>query len=128
MREKIRARLDVEPDRRLVEQQHARAMQQRAGDLDAPHLAAGKVAHLVCGAVRQSRPARGQPRRAAFASRAEMSMQRGVIGEILRDREIEIEGSRLEHDAKPAQRFAGRAVHIETENTDDASSRADRGA
>ena len=41
------ARLDVEPDRRLVEQQQRRPVQQRARDLDAPHLAAGEAARLV---------------------------------------------------------------------------------
>ena len=45
--ENVGARLDVEPGGRLVEQQQARAVQQRARDLDAPHLAAGEMAHLV---------------------------------------------------------------------------------
>ena len=54
MREQIGARLDVEADRRLVEKQQPRTMQQRAGDFDAAHLAAGERAHLVLGAVREA--------------------------------------------------------------------------
>ena len=38
----LAARLHVEPDRRLVEQQQPRAVQQRAGDLGAALLAAGQ--------------------------------------------------------------------------------------
>ena len=47
----VGARLDVEADGRLVQQQQPRPMQQRAGDLDPPHLAAREIAHLVAGAV-----------------------------------------------------------------------------
>ena len=49
--ENVRARLDVEPGRRLVEQQHARTVQQRPRDLDPPHLAAGEIARLVVGPI-----------------------------------------------------------------------------
>ena len=47
----VGARLDVEADGRLVEQQQPRPMQQRARDFQPPHLAAREVAHLVAGAV-----------------------------------------------------------------------------
>ena len=49
--ENVGARLDVEPRRRLVEQHELGLMQQRAGDLDAPHLPAGEMARLVARAV-----------------------------------------------------------------------------
>ena len=66
MAEDIGARLDVEADGRLVEQQQTRPMQQRARDLEPPHLAAGEVAHLAAGAVGKSDArehfARAQPR------------------------------------------------------------------
>jgi hypothetical protein len=39
-------------------------------------------------------------------------MQRSVIGRFLVDAEIEIQCSRLKHDAEPAQRLAGRAADI----------------
>ena len=51
MLEDVGARLDVEPDGWLIEDQQPRAMQQRPGDLDAAHLSAGQIAHLVVGAV-----------------------------------------------------------------------------
>ena len=69
MRENVGARLDVEPGGRLVEQQHARPMQQRARDLDAPHLAAGEMARLVARAVGET-DAGEQRGSAARASRA----------------------------------------------------------
>ena len=99
---------DVQPDGRLVEQQQGRPVQQRAGDLDAPHLAAGKAARLVVQRVRSSRRSRSNlvdplPRLAR-----PHAMQRGVVGEVLVDAEVEIERARLEDDAKPPQRFAGR--------------------
>ena len=72
MLEDVGARLDVEPDGRLVEQQQARAVQQRARDLDAAHLAAGQVAHLVVGAVGQRDPAPAPPSARVRASRVPM--------------------------------------------------------
>ncbi len=45
-------------------------------------------------------------------------MQRRMIRQVLHDRQIEIERPRLEHDAKPAQCLGGRAVYVESENTD----------
>ena len=52
MLEDVRAGLDIETGGRLVKQQHARAMQQRAGDFHPAHLAAGKVARLFARAIR----------------------------------------------------------------------------
>ena len=59
------ARLDVQPDGRLVEQEQRRPMQQRAGDLDAPHLAAGEAARLVVRGARSCRRCRAASRCAA---------------------------------------------------------------
>ena len=109
------ARLDVEPGRRLVEQQHARPMQQRARDLDPPHLTAGKEAHFVAGAV-------GEPDASELdrLSRARLApanaMQRAVIGEVLRDAEIGIERALLEHDAKSRKRRAALARDVAAED------------
>ena len=52
--EEVGARRDVEPNGRLVENQQPRAVQQCPRDLDAAHLSAGKIAHLVIGAVGKS--------------------------------------------------------------------------
>src|SRR6185437_5613168 len=51
MAENVGARLDIEADGGLVEQQEARPMQKGAGDLEPPHLAAGEIAHLAAGAI-----------------------------------------------------------------------------
>ena len=56
---------------RLVEQQQTRAVQQRAGDLDPPALAAGQSAHLVAAAVAQADARQLARRRASGASRRE---------------------------------------------------------
>ena len=115
--EDIGAGLDVEADGRLVEQQQARAMQQRAGDFQPPHLAAGEVAHLAAGAV-------GKPdaRQHLVAAQARVApgdaVQGGVIQQVLRHREIEIERARLEHDAEQPQRFARRTADVVAENAD----------
>ena len=116
------ARCDVQPDRRFVQHQHARPVQQRARDLDPPHLAARQFAHRVPGAVGQfdllQRGERALPRLAAADA-----VQRGVIQQILHDREIEIERARLEHHAQQAQRLAGLARHAMAEHVDRAVSR-----
>ena len=51
MAEDIGARLDVEPDGRLIEQQQPRPVQQRARDLEPAHLPAREIAHLAAGAL-----------------------------------------------------------------------------
>ena len=48
-------------------------------------------------------------------------MQRGVIEQVLHDREIEIERARLEHHAEQPQRLAGRASDVVTEDGDAAA-------
>jgi hypothetical protein len=45
-------------------------------------------------------------------------MQRRMIGQVLDDREIEVEGARLEYDTDHAQGFARRRFDIMAENAD----------
>ena len=94
------ARLDVQPDRRLVEQQQRRPVQQRAGDLDAPHLAARQAARLVVQAVAHLDLREQRVDAPPRLGRAD-AVQRGMVGEVLVDAEIEVERARLEHDAEP---------------------------
>ena len=70
--EDVGAGLDVEADGRLVEQQQARAMQQRARDFQPPHLAAREVAHLAAGAVGKADPRQHLVGCASRASRLAM--------------------------------------------------------
>ena len=66
------AAFHVEPDRRLIEQQQRRIMDQRAGDFDAPPLPAGQVPGPVLAARQKPDPIefdrdarrRGRPRHA----------------------------------------------------------------
>src|SRR4051812_17560599 len=54
MTEDIGARLDIEADGRLVQQQETRPVQQCACNLEPPHLAARKIAHLATRAIGKS--------------------------------------------------------------------------
>ena len=47
----VGARLDIQPDGRLVQQQQARPMQQFAGNFQPSHLAAREVANLAAGTI-----------------------------------------------------------------------------
>src|SRR4051812_33752988 len=117
MTENVGARLDVEADRRLVEQQQARPVQQRPRDLEPPHLTAREVAHLAARAVGKPDPCEfvaGAPARLAGID----AVQGGVILQVLRDREIEVEGTRLEHHAHSTQRLAGITPDVITEHGD----------
>ena len=52
------------------------------------------------------------------ASRRRDAVQGGVIEQVLRHREIEIERARLEHDAEQPQRLARRAADVVAEDAD----------
>src|SRR4029079_1666975 len=113
----IGARFDVEANRRLVKNEQARAVQQRASDLETSHLSAGKVAHLVLGALGE-RNAREDVIRTLSTLAVADAVQRRMIGQVLDDREVEIEGARLEYDADHAQRFARLRSDVVAENAD----------
>ena len=67
--EQVAAARRIEPDRRLVHQQHARLVQQRARELDPPAVAAAQLRGLVMGALGRARaaPARSSMRACATA-------------------------------------------------------------
>src|SRR5579871_3203381 len=103
--------LDVEPSRRLVEKQHARPMQKRARDLDPPRLTAREEAHFVARAV--GKPDTGELDRLPCARfTPAYTVQGAVIGEVLRDAEIRVEGALLKHDAKSRERCAAVARDV----------------
>ena len=115
--EDIGAGLDVEADGCLVEQQQARAVQQRPRDFQPSHLAAGEIAHLAAGAVGKAEAR--QHLAAAFAGIAPGdAVQGGMIQQVLRHREVEIERARLKHHAEQPQRLARRLRDVMAENTD----------
>ena len=60
----------------------------------------------------------GSAARARARLAAADAMQRGVIDEVLLDRNIDIERARLEHDAELAERRAGLARDIPTIDRD----------
>src|SRR4051812_28630075 len=92
-------------------------MQQGARDLDAAHLAAGQVADLVVRPVRKRDPRQHLVGAAAGIARTD-AVQCRVVGEVLQHRQVEIERTRLEYDAKQPQRLTGLTHHIMTEQTD----------
>src|SRR5215472_14381188 len=113
--ENIGPDLDVEPDGWLIKQQQPWSVQERACDLEPPHLATREVAHLAARAL--SEP---DARQHLLAPRSRIApadaVEGGVIEQVLHHREIEIEGTRLEHHAEQPQGLAGRASDIVTEN------------
>ena len=113
---------DVQSDRRFVQHQDARPVQQCACDLDPAHLSARQPAHRLPGAVGQvdllQRGKCALPRLAAADA-----VQRGVIEQVLHDRQVEIERARLEHHAQQAQCPARLARHTMTEHVDRSVSR-----
>ena len=118
--ENIGARLDVEPDGGFIEQQQARAVQQRTRDFKPPHLSAGEVAHLARRAF-----GKAEAREHFIAAQAGFApadaVQGGVIQQVLPHRQIEVERARLEHDPEPPQRFARCCADVVAENADAAA-------
>ena len=88
----------VEPDGRLVQEQKARPVQERARDFDAPSMAAVEPAHLLG-------PSFGHPEARQFDLHpflrrpSRHAVQGAVIEQVLPHREVEVERRLLEHDA-----------------------------
>ena len=81
-------------------------MQQRPRDLQPPHLATREVAHLASGAVGKADAGQHLVAPQTRITPAD-AVKGGMIKQVLRHREIEIERARLKHDAEQPQRFAG---------------------
>ena len=100
--EQVAAARRIEPDRRLVHQQHARIVHQGAHQLHAPPVAAAERRRLVAGAILER-----QPRKlvvdALLRRRARHAVQSGMEHQVGGDGELEIEGRLLEHDAELRQ-------------------------
>src|SRR5688500_8771171 len=106
---------DVESDRRLVEQEQVWIVEQGAGDLDATTLPAGKSAVLFATPLlplQACRFVRGALLRAPPGHAAQLR----VIGQVLRDREVEVERRLLEDEAHAAQRRRRLGAHLLAEN------------
>lgn len=76
------ARGNVEPRRCFIQQKAARRVQQGAGDLHAPCLAAGQGAHLVARPLGQADLGQ-HPRRERFGPASTDAVQRGMVEEVL---------------------------------------------
>ncbi len=117
MAEDLGSRLDVQSNRRLVEQQQTRPVQECPRDFQPTHLPAGEIAHLAAWAVGKTHPRQGFIRTCQRLAPVN-AVQGGMIEQILRDGEIEVQRSRLKHHAHAAQRFARFAPDIVAENAD----------
>ena len=96
--QRSRAQHRVEPDGRLVEDQHLGLAEQRRGQRDTGALAAGEVADHLVGLLVQADgldhlgdALMGDPEHP------------GEVPEVLADAEIEVDGGRLGHVADPAR-------------------------
>lgn len=92
-------------------------MQERARNLQPPHLPAGQIAHLAAETFRKV-DARKQFVRALPRNVPAYAMQGGMVEKVLRNREIEVERARLKHHAHAAQGFAGVALDVVAEDPD----------
>src|SRR5262249_25028480 len=113
--EDLGPRFDVEPRRWLVEQQHARPVKERPGNLNPPHLTAGKETDLVASPIGEADAA--EVHRASLARfTCAYAIQSPMIGKILTDAEVGIEGALLKHDPEQGQRGAAVARDVASEN------------
>src|SRR5262249_2035463 len=108
---------DIEPNRRLVEQQETRPVQQTAGDLDTTSLAATQLAYLVAALVGEPDPL-DFGRAALRGGSGRETRQRSVIEEVLLYREIEIEGRLLKHHADVPQALGGSLADVHAKDAD----------
>jgi len=93
---RLRARMRIGPDRRLVEEQHARAVQQTAGDLQpALHPPGERTDHAVAPVIELDELQHGvdSPRQARPVQRVEI----GVEAQVLQRGELGVERRLLEH-------------------------------
>src|SRR5690606_1168186 len=92
-------------------------MQQGAGDFDASHLSAGKVAHLVLDArFHLYRPQDGFDALAGLCPPE--TVQRRMVGEVLAHAQIKIERARLKYDADASESLSGLTAYIVVEDAD----------
>ena len=82
----LAAQLEVEGAERLVEEQHLRVVDQRAGDGDALLLAAGELVRLACGPARRAGRARAS-RSTCFFTRLDAAPAQAE-GDVLEDVEV----------------------------------------
>src|SRR5690349_18490624 len=101
---------DIEAHGRLVEEEQKRLVEEGAGDLDTPLLPTTELPDAVPPplAERHAVELDGNP---ALGFNAGQPVQRGVVAQVLFDREIEIERRLLEHDADARERGRGIAVN-----------------
>ena len=93
----VRACLRVETDRRLVEEQHARRVEQAARDLEPALHPAGVHAHLLTRAVGQ--PHHVEQRRGPSRHlRRRHPVEHGVEAQVLLTGEVVVERELLEHE------------------------------
>jgi hypothetical protein len=110
----------IESHRRLVEEEKARAMNERAGDLDPSRLSAGQRADFFVAPLGKARSGdEGRDVRAYL--RPGKPVQRSMIGEILAQTQVEIERSALEHHAELGQGDRGGALEIVPEDANAAA-------
>ena len=110
-------RPDVETGGRLVEQKQPWAMQQRAGDLNAPYLADRQIADPVAALVAQGH-ARQHPVDLFVGAAAADAVQRGMVQQVLAHRQVGVERLGLEHDAELLQRGTRLAADVMAEDPD----------
>lgn len=121
MGHKARARLDIQPDRRFIEDQDLGAADQCTGDLHPPPVPAIEAAHDL-GSPPPETEAVKDPRDLLSGSGAPDATQPTVVGKIALHAEIRVEGRFLENQPQSAERPATVCNHIVSSDPDGAAS------
>ena len=119
--EKEAAAFDIEADCWFIQKQQRGFVYEGAGEFDATALATREGAYAILGAGEQA-DAVELFLDARLRGRARKTVQRGVIGEIFVDGQIEVERGLLKHDAEARQRRERFALDIMAVNGDAALS------
>ena len=109
--EEFAAAAGVETDGRFVHQENARLVQQRARELQAAAVAAAQLRGLVVRALGKAEP-RQLLLDARLGDGARNAVQSGMEQQIAGDRELEVEGGLLKHDAEHRQSRHRIAPHV----------------
>ena len=101
--------------RGLVHKQYARPVQQGPGQFHLAFIAAAETAHRIIRPVGQFQSLQFLPD-SLRRNRSGDPMQPGMQFQVCRDRQVQVQGRLLEHDADACQRLYGRHADIMSGN------------
>src|SRR3712207_762192 len=119
------ARGNVEADGRLVQQEEPGVVEKGAGDLHATPVPAVEVAHPLAGALCHAEPIEF-PLDPGVRLPQRQAAKESEISEILANRQVEVEGRLLEHDAERRERASPDRTDVHAADVDPPFARLDQ--